>query len=81
MSASPLKEGGTGFKDYIDESCWTPLDHSFVYSDNFTSVSVSEFNYGFVSTLTDDVLQYYSVDAFAGLHKFEDTRGERGVEL
>lgn len=55
MSASPLKEGGTGFKDYIDESCWTPLDHSFVYSDNFTSVSVSEFNYGFVSTLTEDV--------------------------
>jgi nucleoside-diphosphate-sugar epimerase len=23
---SPLKEDSTGFKDAVDESCWTPLD-------------------------------------------------------
>ena len=25
-TCSPLKEDSTGFKDAVDESCWTPLD-------------------------------------------------------
>ncbi|XP_077228102.1 NADPH HC-toxin reductase 1-like [Tasmannia lanceolata] len=28
-SASPLKDDCSGFKDSMDESCWTPLHHSF----------------------------------------------------
>ncbi|KAJ8900456.1 hypothetical protein K2173_025233 [Erythroxylum novogranatense] len=29
MAASPMKEDGTGFKDSMDESCWTPFHLSF----------------------------------------------------
>ncbi|KAF8412138.1 hypothetical protein HHK36_000094 [Tetracentron sinense] len=36
MAASPLKEDGTGFNDYINESCWTPLNLSFPYSNQNT---------------------------------------------
>ncbi|KAF8380089.1 hypothetical protein HHK36_027559 [Tetracentron sinense] len=36
MAASPLKEDGTGFKDCMDESCWTPLNLSFPYSNDYT---------------------------------------------
>lgn len=25
VGSSPLKDDGTGFKDAIDETCWTPL--------------------------------------------------------
>lgn len=32
VATSPLKEDGSSFKDLIDESCWTPLHHSFSYS-------------------------------------------------
>ncbi|KAH7519500.1 hypothetical protein FEM48_Zijuj08G0043100 [Ziziphus jujuba var. spinosa] len=35
VAASPLKEDGSGFKDFIDETCWTPLNISFAYSNNF----------------------------------------------
>ncbi|KAK7338035.1 hypothetical protein VNO77_18632 [Canavalia gladiata] len=28
VAASPLKDDGTGFKDFIDETCWTPLNLS-----------------------------------------------------
>lgn len=32
LAAAPLREDGTGFEDFVDESCWTPLglqyDHS-----------------------------------------------------
>nr|KYP71921.1 Dihydroflavonol-4-reductase [Cajanus cajan] len=33
VSASPLKEDGSGYsyKDTIDETCWTPLNDSFAY--------------------------------------------------
>ncbi|KAI4355204.1 hypothetical protein L6164_003998 [Bauhinia variegata] len=34
VSASPLKDGGSGFKDSIDETCWTPLDLSFQYNND-----------------------------------------------
>ncbi|XP_058084596.1 anthocyanidin reductase ((2S)-flavan-3-ol-forming)-like [Magnolia sinica] len=33
-AASPLKEDGTGFKDSIHESCWTPLHLAFSYCSN-----------------------------------------------
>jgi len=26
VACSPLKEDSTGFKDAVDESCWTPLN-------------------------------------------------------
>eukprot|EP00262_Sarcandra_glabra_P019878 TRINITY_DN771_c0_g1_i2.p1 TRINITY_DN771_c0_g1~~TRINITY_DN771_c0_g1_i2.p1 ORF type:complete len:339 (-),score=48.59 TRINITY_DN771_c0_g1_i2:137-1153(-) len=35
MAASPLKDDGTGFKDSLDESCWTPLNLSFVNCTDF----------------------------------------------
>jgi hypothetical protein len=25
VAASPLKDDGSGYKDFIDETCWTPL--------------------------------------------------------
>ncbi|KAK7285826.1 hypothetical protein RJT34_20608 [Clitoria ternatea] len=31
VSASPLKEDGSGFKDEMDETCWTPLNDSLSY--------------------------------------------------
>ncbi|MCL7029175.1 hypothetical protein MKW94_024542 [Papaver nudicaule] len=34
VAASPLKEDGTGFKDVMDESCWTPLNHHFPYAND-----------------------------------------------
>ncbi|KAK7258528.1 hypothetical protein RIF29_24108 [Crotalaria pallida] len=30
-SASPLKDDGSGFKDFMDETCWTPLNDSLAY--------------------------------------------------
>ncbi|CAL9105107.1 unnamed protein product [Musa textilis] len=34
-AASPLKEDDTGFKDSIDESCWTPLHLSYDRFDDY----------------------------------------------
>ncbi|WJX85693.1 hypothetical protein P8452_68107 [Trifolium repens] len=31
VSASPIKDDGTGFKDVMDETCWTPLNDSLAY--------------------------------------------------
>ena len=31
VSASPLKEDGSDFKDVMDETCWTPLNDSLEY--------------------------------------------------
>ncbi|KAH7578035.1 hypothetical protein JRO89_XS01G0331500 [Xanthoceras sorbifolium] len=40
VSSSPLNEDGSGFKDYIDETCWTPLNLSFAYTNsNLTILS------------------------------------------
>ncbi|KAK3016045.1 hypothetical protein RJ639_007532 [Escallonia herrerae] len=36
MASSPLNQDGTGFKSSLDESCWTPLDFSYNYGDEFT---------------------------------------------
>ncbi|GMH23841.1 hypothetical protein Nepgr_025684 [Nepenthes gracilis] len=35
ISASPIKDDGTGFKDCMDETCWTPLDLSVAFNDEF----------------------------------------------
>ncbi|KAL0373788.1 UNVERIFIED_CONTAM: putative anthocyanidin reductase [Sesamum radiatum] len=35
MAASPLKDDGSGFKELMDETCWTPLNFSIVYSNEF----------------------------------------------
>lgn len=34
VAASPMKDDGSGFKDSMDETCWTPLNLSFPYSDD-----------------------------------------------
>ncbi|XP_073269523.1 NADPH HC-toxin reductase 1-like isoform X1 [Primulina huaijiensis] len=33
VAASPLKEDGSGYKEVMDETCWTPLDFSRPYSN------------------------------------------------
>ncbi|XP_026442103.1 vestitone reductase-like isoform X2 [Papaver somniferum] len=40
VSASPLKEDGSGYKDVIDESCWTPLGHRFPYANDFVEAYI-----------------------------------------
>ena len=40
-AASPLKEDDTGFKDSIDESCWTPLNLSYDFLKVSLSLSLS----------------------------------------
>uniref|UniRef100_I1QC00 NAD-dependent epimerase/dehydratase domain-containing protein n=1 Tax=Oryza glaberrima TaxID=4538 RepID=I1QC00_ORYGL len=38
-ATSPLREdGGEGYKDFINESCWTPLDHSHSYNNTMVDV-------------------------------------------
>ncbi|KAL6657639.1 hypothetical protein ACP70R_005419 [Stipagrostis hirtigluma subsp. patula] len=34
VAAAPLRDDGDGFKDFVDESCWTPLDEG---SDDYVS--------------------------------------------
>ena len=41
--ASPLKEDGSGFKDFMDETCWTPFNLSIPYSSDFLEVSTFPF--------------------------------------
>ncbi|XP_031738142.1 putative anthocyanidin reductase isoform X2 [Cucumis sativus] len=35
VSMSPMKGDGSGFKEFFDESCWTPLNLSYPFSDSF----------------------------------------------
>ncbi|KAG8382141.1 hypothetical protein BUALT_Bualt05G0045800 [Buddleja alternifolia] len=35
MAASPLKEDGSGYKPQMDELCWTPLNLSYTYSNDY----------------------------------------------
>lgn len=34
VAASPIKDDGSGFKDFMDETCWTPLNLSIPYSND-----------------------------------------------
>ncbi|KAK7397420.1 hypothetical protein VNO78_18591 [Psophocarpus tetragonolobus] len=49
VAASPLKQDGSGFKDQIDETCWTPLNHSceYLYLEPFYK------DYTYSKTLTE----------------------------
>ncbi|TMW86616.1 hypothetical protein EJD97_021117, partial [Solanum chilense] len=40
VAASPLKEDGITFKELIDETCWTPLNFSNPYSQQWLWVSL-----------------------------------------
>lgn len=37
VAASPLKDDESGFKDFMDENCWTPIHHPFVTSSQHKS--------------------------------------------
>ncbi|RLN34248.1 dihydroflavonol-4-reductase-like [Panicum miliaceum] len=41
VAAAPLREDGGGYKDLMDESCWTPLNLSYGYSDEGLDAYVS----------------------------------------
>ncbi|KAJ8900556.1 hypothetical protein K2173_025333 [Erythroxylum novogranatense] len=52
-AASPMEEDGTGFKDSMDESCWTPFHLSFPYATEFLTAYLSS------KTLSEqEVLRY-----------------------
>ncbi|KAL5792262.1 hypothetical protein ACOSP7_000856 [Xanthoceras sorbifolium] len=60
VSSSPLNEDGSGFKDYIDETCWTPLNLSFAYTNsNLTEYVVSK-------TLTEKQILSYGTNSDIG---------------
>ncbi|GLT46643.1 hypothetical protein SLA2020_203860 [Shorea laevis] len=54
VSASPLKDDGSGYKDSMDETCWTPLslsanfsdDHLAAYRDSKTQTEKEILSYG-----------------------------------
>ncbi|XP_015968388.1 putative anthocyanidin reductase [Arachis duranensis] len=56
VSSSPLKEDGTAFKDFIDETCWTPLNDSlsYVYHDHFLK------DYTYSKTLSEKEMLSYN---------------------
>ncbi|GAV56911.1 LOW QUALITY PROTEIN: hypothetical protein CFOL_v3_00450, partial [Cephalotus follicularis] len=37
-ATSPMKDDGSGFKDLVDETCWTPLHVPFPYSSDHLEV-------------------------------------------
>ncbi|XP_047178320.1 putative anthocyanidin reductase isoform X1 [Vigna umbellata] len=62
VSASPLKEDGSDFKDVMDETCWTPLNDSleFVFPDPFYK------DYVYSKTLSEKHLLSYGNDENGG---------------
>uniref|UniRef100_A0A0E0QAS5 NAD-dependent epimerase/dehydratase domain-containing protein n=1 Tax=Oryza rufipogon TaxID=4529 RepID=A0A0E0QAS5_ORYRU len=45
-AASPLREdGGEGYKDFINESCWTPLGQSHPYSSDMSAINQALLRY------------------------------------
>ncbi|KAK7338037.1 hypothetical protein VNO77_18634 [Canavalia gladiata] len=63
VSASPLKEDGSGFKDAMDETCWTPLNDSLAYvylEDPYYK------NYTYSKTLTEKHMLSYGSDKNGG---------------
>ncbi|OMO64335.1 NAD-dependent epimerase/dehydratase [Corchorus capsularis] len=57
MSASPMKDDGSGFKDSMDETCWTPPNISFPYDDDFIKDYVES------KTVTEKEILRYCSDA------------------
>ncbi|XP_044331211.1 putative anthocyanidin reductase isoform X1 [Triticum aestivum] len=57
FTASPLREDGDGYKESVDESCWTPLDLSYGHSnDGFLDAYVSS------KTISEEELLKYNDD-------------------
>ncbi|XVF33194.1 hypothetical protein REPUB_Repub17cG0147600 [Reevesia pubescens] len=62
FAASPMKDDGNGFKDSMDETCWTPLNPSFPYSNDFSK------DYVVSKTLAEkELLSYESNEKDGGL--------------
>ncbi|XP_027353073.1 anthocyanidin reductase ((2S)-flavan-3-ol-forming)-like [Abrus precatorius] len=62
-SASPLKDDGSGFKDVMDETCWTPLNDSLEYL--FLQEPVYK-DYTYSKTMTEKHLLSYGTDENGG---------------
>ncbi|BAF22092.1 NADPH HC-toxin reductase 1 isoform X1 [Oryza sativa Japonica Group] len=57
-AASPLREdGGEGYKDFINESCWTPLGQSHPYSSDMSAINQV---YASSKTLSEKALLRYN---------------------
>ncbi|KAJ8768498.1 hypothetical protein K2173_022591 [Erythroxylum novogranatense] len=57
MSCSPLNEQGTCYKSCINESCWTPLNLSFTYAQDYS------LEYTIAKTLAEkEVLRYNDIE-------------------
>ncbi|KAL2345892.1 hypothetical protein Fmac_007177 [Flemingia macrophylla] len=65
VSASPLKENGSGFKDAMDETCWTPLNESFryVYPPDVPFFK----DYAYSKTLSEKHILSYGKDENGGM--------------
>ncbi|KAJ8565063.1 hypothetical protein K7X08_001523 [Anisodus acutangulus] len=66
LAASPLKDDGNGFKDLMDEACWTPLNVHFPYGCDLVGgatllsyVSASMAN--MLSLVTGDEIYYKQI--------------------
>lgn len=46
VAASPLKEDGSGFKDLMDETCWSPTNLSIPFITDFHKVTNFPSNFG-----------------------------------
>ncbi|KAL6126286.1 hypothetical protein ACLB2K_074337 [Fragaria x ananassa] len=42
VAASPIKDSGNGFKEVLDESCWTPFNLSFLHANEGFLITLSE---------------------------------------
>ncbi|XP_039031703.1 putative anthocyanidin reductase [Hibiscus syriacus] len=61
-AASPLKNDGFGYKDFMDETCWRPLNLSLAYSNDFFK------DYTSSKTLSEkEVLRYGSSEKDGGM--------------
>ncbi|KAA8516153.1 hypothetical protein F0562_019332 [Nyssa sinensis] len=60
VAASPLEVDGTGFKDSMDETCWTPLHLSFSCSNDFLK-------YTHAKTLAEKDILSFGNDRTGGL--------------
>ncbi|WVZ79169.1 hypothetical protein U9M48_026780 [Paspalum notatum var. saurae] len=65
-TCSPLKEDSTGFKDAVDESCWTPLDVDYPHrlTGTCSSMCASSFEYILSKLLSEkELLAYNAVES------------------
>lgn len=83
-AASPLKEDGTGYEDFMDETCWTPLDLSFAHCEDYDKVWL------LLAILSLAILMLilcwpnfvaFMVSMYLVSHVSEDALGERTVKL